>query len=73
MKKKETMPRLDIFERPVGDIIEYKGVKLRIVKDNNYCFGCYFLGKEVCPGYNQACIGTSRMDGKQVKYKEVKE
>lgn len=54
--------------RPIGDVFEYKGVQLKVVKRGG-CEGCYFLHYNCrvldrrIPGY---CMGQNRSDNQSV-------
>lgn len=59
------------MEREVGEIFEFDGVKLQVVKDrdddcgmNNVC--CYFLNNNRC--VLQKCLAYQRKDSIQVKF-----
>lgn len=59
------------MEREVGEIFEFDGVKLQVVKDrdddcgmNNV--GCYFLNNKRC--ILQKCLAYQRKDSIQVKF-----
>lgn len=51
-------------ELKVGDRITFE------VVEGSGCSGCYFEGRDNCPG---GCCSCERPDGKDVIFKEVKE
>ena len=59
--------------RKIGDIFEFKGVKLQVVESSATfsCDGCYFLANEqnVC-GF-QNCLRCERTDNKSVKFVKI--
>lgn len=65
-----------IEERPVGDVFEFEGHKLKVVKSkNSACFGCYFNTIAECKHQNIKNIGTcykgDRSDKNYVIFVEV--
>ena len=59
--------------RKIGDIFEFKGVKLQVVEDFDYemsCVDCYFLDNdEQC--VLQKCFDSQRKDRKLVKFIKI--
>lgn len=66
-----------IEERPVGEIFEFEGTKLQVVKSKTYtCLGCFFNGDNVpCVHQNISILGAcdkkDRSDNNYVIFKEV--
>ena len=64
------------MERKVGEIFEFKGVKLQVVKDpgfKNACIGCYFLDNNYNCSYRQKCFASQRKDLTSVKFIKIKD
>lgn len=61
------------MERKLGEIINYKEVKLKIVKGDGYCTNCFFNYQGHClkPENLGKCNG--REDKLDVIFKEIKE
>ena len=66
--------------RPIGEVFEDKGVKLRVKEVNHlFCSGCYYRNDECelahpTPESEQIsgqCFNESRGDNKNVIFKEV--
>ena len=61
------------MERKIGEIFEFKGVKLQVVEDFDEemsCDGCYFIDNDeqcVLP----KCFASQRKDGKPVKFIKI--
>ena len=59
--------------RKIGDIFEFKGVKLQVVEDVDYemsCVGCYFLDYDEQCGLLKCCA-SDRKDRKPVKFIKI--
>ena len=59
------------MERKVGEIFEFEGIKLQVVKDHGgdcglNSVGCYFLDDEQC--VLQKCFVSQRKDRTPVKF-----
>ena len=59
------------MERKIGEIFEFDGVKLQVVKDHDEdcgmnSVGCYFLDDERCVA--QKCFVSQRKDSTPVKF-----
>lgn len=65
------------MERKVGKQFDFLGVKLKVVKSNKNCEGCYFDGYIACnKPYDSTigpCVKVYRKDFTQVIFKKVKE
>ena len=66
----------EFLERPIGDIFEFEGVKLKVVKSmDSACFGCYFNTTRGCKHQNMkglgACDKKDRSDSNYVKFIKV--
>ena len=64
------------MERKIGEIFDYKGIKLKVVKDEGICFGCFFqdiceTGKLHCRSLTGICWGPVRRDRTPVIFKDV--
>ena len=60
-----------IMEYKIGEIFEYEGIKLEVVKTETYsCSGCYFinLGNKC---YQQVCMCSKREDKNNVIFQFV--
>jgi hypothetical protein len=67
--------------RPIGEIFEFNGVKLKVVGVTHcFCDGCYYQGND-CDNlfanpYSKKtcgeCASKRRPDGKNVIFKEIK-
>ena len=66
--------------RPIGEVFEDKGVKLKVVESDCFCGGCYFLNKGLCknsfknvdPAKNLgSCCKAGRDDNTDVIFKGV--
>lgn len=69
----EISPKENIEERPVGDVFEFEGTKLKVVKSmDSACFGCYFNTTRGCKHQNMkgigACDKKDRSDRNYVKF-----
>lgn len=72
----EVSPKENIEERPIGDVFEFEGTKLKIVKSmDSACFGCYFNTTRGCKHQNMkglgACDKKDRSDRNYVKFIKV--
>lgn len=66
----------NVMEREIGDIFNYNGVKLQIVKSNGYCNNCYFNDSCITctkPNILDNCQANNRKDNKNIHFKEIKE
>ena len=62
------------FDIPIGETFNYKGVALKVVRDNgNCCYACYFIPDEryVCGRF--ACERSVRKDKKDIVFEKVEE
>ena len=60
------------MERKIGEIINYKGIKLKIVEGDDYCNECYFnLSYAHCTKPKNVDKCYNRSDGKKVIFKEL--
>ena len=62
------------MEREIGEIFEFEGVKLQVVKDHDEdcgmnSVGCYFLYDERC--VPQKCFVSQRKDSTPVKFIKI--
>lgn len=65
-----------IEERPIGDIFEFEGTKLKVEKSHSYsCRGCYFNSMKGCKHQNAKGLGgcdkADRSDKNYVIFVEV--
>ena len=66
-----------VGERPIGEIFEFEGTKLQVVKSKTYtCDGCFFNRNNVpCVQQNISILGAcdkkDRSDNNYVIFKEV--
>ena len=59
--------------RPIGEIFEYRGIKLQVVENDN-CIGCYVYWNDDCLKYHReigSCSGLFRDDQKNVIFKRI--
>lgn len=59
--------------RPIGEIFEYNGVKLKVVEGDT-CRGCYFRFEIQCIyplNVRGHCGASDRVDRKNVKFKLI--
>lgn len=74
----EAPKKESVEERKVGEIFEFEGTKLQVVKSKTYtCSGCFFNGDNVpCVHQNISILGAcdkeDRSDNNYVIFKEVK-
>lgn len=73
----EVAQQESVEERPIGEIFEFEGTKLQVVKSmDSACFGCYFNTTRECRYQNVkglgACDKEDRSDNNYVIFKEVK-
>ena len=62
------------MERKVGEIFEFNGIKLQVVKDpgfKNACIGCYFLDNNYNCSHRQKCFASQRKDLTSVKFIKI--
>ena len=58
--------------RKIGEIFDYKGVKLKVVESDDYCSECYFnLSYADCIKPKNVDKCYNRSDGKKVIFKEL--
>lgn len=74
----EVPEKQSVKERPIGDIFEFEGTKLKVVKSKNYsCRGCYFNSERMCTFQNVevcgACVNEDRSDNNYVVFVKVSE
>ena len=63
------------MERKIGEIFEYEGEKLKVIKAGTACDGCYFKGKS-CDNRNYditGICGWTRKDNQSVRFIKVTE
>lgn len=59
------------MERKIGEVFDYKGVKLKVVEADDYCNECYFnLSYTCCTKPKNVDKCYNRSDGKKVIFKE---
>lgn len=73
LKPQGVLPNIyhKIMEYKIGEIFEYEGIKLEVVKTETYsCSGCYFinLGNKC---YQQVCMCSKREDKNNVIFQFV--
>lgn len=63
------------MEREIGETFEYKGKIYKVVESlRNICYNCAFNGKcDATETVVGSCSCTSRLDGKNVIFKEIKD
>lgn len=60
------------MERKIGEVFDYKGVKLKVVESDDYCSECYFnLSYAQCTKPKNVDKCYNRSDGKKVIFKEL--
>lgn len=66
----EVPPKESIEERPIGDVFEFEGIKLKVVKSKNpSCQGCFFNTERECWCQNSKATGTcNKYDRKDKNY-----
>ena len=58
------------MEKKIGEIFDYKGVKLQcVINPYLVCNECYFSKREDCVRFN--CIAPCRKDGANVKFIKI--
>lgn len=62
------------MDRKVGEVFEVNGRKLKVVKVNVSCDGCYFINRDclVARIVTGNCLSVWRSDKEDVIFKEVK-
>lgn len=63
------------MDRPIGDIFEFKGVKLK-VEESRTCNNCFLRNSNNCYNYNRTfgnCGGNGREDKKYVSFVKIEE
>ena len=66
------------MERKIGEIFDFKNMKLEVVEVTKPCVGCYFQKSDFnCEYFKRDVIGFccsfSRIDRRQVIFKKVQE
>lgn len=64
------------MERKVGEVFEYRGVKLHVRESTSACTGCYFHYCMFCKKYSSIageCVKNKRTDKTNIIFLEYKE
>ena len=59
------------MERKVGEIFEFKGIRLQVIKNpgfKNARIGCYFLDDNYNCSHRQKCFASQRKDLTLIKF-----
>lgn len=66
----EVPEKQSVEERPIGDIFEFEGTKLKVVKSKtSACSGCYFNSERECWLQNSEVLGAcDKKDRSDKKY-----
>lgn len=63
------------MERKIGEVFDYEGIELKVVKETSACDGCYFNKPMACEDRDEeeigCCINVNREDDADVIFQEV--